>query len=194
MCILLCSGAPGKPRGAQGIRAQRPCDQAVRDWLSADVTSVSLPLPSSSSLSLSQSFSASLCAALLLLSLPPSLSFSFAFPQHPPCWRWCVSGVFRQAGPKRRGQPLPRSPPPAFLPFFWEPIRCLLLLHRSRCLSALPPPSILVRVPGSWALWGGGWREGRTCFAGELHRISHALPRHPLTGWIPPSSAEDIVG
>lgn len=152
-CVFYCvPRAPGKPRGAQGIRARRPCDQAFRDWLSADVTSVSLPLPSSSStLSLSQSFSASLCAALLPFS---PLSFSFAFPQHPPCWRWCVSGVFRQAGPKRRGQPIPPSPPP---------IVCLFLgvhsVSPALPLQPLPLGSPPTQHPcaGVWELGPLGW-------------------------------------
>lgn len=102
MCVFYCVPcAPGEPRGAQGVRTQRPCDQAFRDWLSADVTSVSLPLPSSPplrpphssslhSLSLSQSFSASLCAALLLSPLLLLFGLSSASPL---LAMVCVGGV-----------------------------------------------------------------------------------------------------
>lgn len=118
MCVFDCAlHAPGKPRGAQGIRAQRPCDQAFRDWLSADVTSVSLPLPSSSStLSLSQSFSASLCTALLLFSpSAPPLPFLSIPPAGDGVCRGC-SGV---QGLRAEDSPFLRHHPPGFLPFSW---------------------------------------------------------------------------
>lgn len=152
------------------------------------MTSASLPLPSSSPLSPSHSLplsaSLSLCTALLF--------FSFAFPQHPPSQRWRVSVLLRRPGPNVHTErtPIPRSaayslgvsshlcPPLLLLPFSSPPT---------------PPP-----CAGVWELGPWGWRESRTCFAGELCGISYALPRHPLTGWISPflsaCTPEDNIG
>lgn len=134
-----------------------------------------------------------LCLSLLLFpSVLLCFFFSFAFPQHPPSQRWRVSVLLRRPGPNVHTErtPIPRSaayslgvsshlcPPLLLLPFSSPPT---------------PPP-----CAGVWELGPWGWRESRTCFAGELCGISYALPRHPLTGWISPflsaCTPEDNIG
>lgn len=154
MYVFDCGvSARGKPRGAKGIRGQQPCDHGFRDWFSADVTSASLPLPSSSPLSPSHSLplsaSLSLCTALLFSPLP----FLSIPPLRDGVCR-CCSGV-RGLTCTQRGPP---PPIPRFAAYSLG-VSSHCVLHHCCCLSALPPPSLPVRVSGSWALGGGGNQE-----------------------------------
>lgn len=144
--VLKASGHSGHVTRLSGIGSV----QMWHQWASH-----SLPPPP-----LSLSPSHSLPRSVLLCSFPP-LSFSFAVPQHPPCWRWCVSGVFRQAGPKRRGQLLPPSPTPGFLPFFGCPfaVSCSSTAVAASRLSPYPASLCGCLWAGPSGVGGGGNKE-----------------------------------
>lgn len=147
------------------------------------MTSASLPLPSSSPLSPGHSLPRSASLPFLYRSaffFPPSPLLSIPLSQ-----RWRASMLLRRLGPNVDTERTPPTlrPSPAFAAISLA-VSSHCVLRCRCCLLALPPPHLPVRVSGSRALGGGG--ESRTCLAGELCRISHALPRHPLTSWISP--------
>lgn len=163
MCVFCCvPGTPGKPRGAQGIRAQRPCDQAFRDWLSADVTSVSLPLPSSSSShSPSLSLPVILCLALCCSAPFPSSPSPSPFLSIPPAGDGVCRGCSSKQGLRGEDSPFLRHHPPVFCLFFG----CLFAVSCSSTAAAAsrlsPHPASLCGCLGAGpsGVGGGGNEE-----------------------------------
>lgn len=138
------------------------------------MTSASLPLPPSAplspGLSLPLSASLSLCSALFFFPLPflsiPPLSDGVC---------QCRSAVCGLTHTERTPIPLP-------ICTHSSGVSSPRVLHRCCCLAAPTPPP----RAGVWESGPRGWRKSTSCFAGELCRISYALPRHLLTGRIPP--------
>lgn len=130
-----------------------------------------LSLPVTLCLSLSHSLPLSVPLCFLFFFFFPS---SFAFPQHPPSWRWCVSVLLRRPGPNvERTTPYqhhyhpPPSPDllhiPRVSPFTASAAAAAAAATAAAATATAatasrlsPPPSILVRVSASSALWGRG--------------------------------------
>ncbi|KAF1383490.1 hypothetical protein PFLUV_G00132430, partial [Perca fluviatilis] len=128
-------------------------------------------------LSLSLPLSISLYRSAFFLSPLPFLSIP---PLRDGVCR-CCSGCRGLTCTQREDPPAPPLPSSDLLHI--PRVSLLTVSSTTASASQLSPHPTTPRA-GVWELGPWGWRESTSCFAGELCRISYALPRNPMTGWI----------